>query len=185
MARKNLGAKPYVFPQLVMIIGTYDENGKANAMNAAWGGIAGIDEIIIDLGEHKTTENIMNRKAYTVSIGDAEHVVPCDYVGIVSGKKEPDKVEKAGFTTVKSEFVDAPVINELPLALECELIKVIDGSKYLGRIVNVSADEKILGEDGDVDLSKFMPITYDPAHHGYYKLGEKVGNAFSDGDQLK
>lgn len=185
MARKNLGVKPYVFPQLVLIIGTYDEDGNANAMNAAWGGVAGADEIMIDLGEHKTTDNMLKRNAFTVSIGDEAHMVACDYVGIVSGNEEPDKIKKAGFTTEKSTFVDAPIINELPLTLECELIKVVDGSKYFGRIKNVSADESILGEDGDVDLSKFFPITYDPAHHGYYKLGEKVGNAFNDGNQLK
>ena len=130
--RKDLGAKPYLFPQPVMIIGTYDENGKANAMNAAWGGIVGRNEIIIDLSNHKTTENLLETRAFTVSVADLEHLVPCDYVGIVSGNKEPDKMEKAGFTTTKSKFVNAPVINELPLTLECVLTQVIDGSKYLG-----------------------------------------------------
>ena len=182
--RKNLGAKPYMFPQPVLIIGTYDENGKANAMNAAWGGIVGMKEIIVDLGSHKTTDNIMLKKAFTISIADVEHTVACDYVGIASGRKTANKMEKAGFTTVKSEFVDAPIINELPLALECELIEVINGSKYLGRIVNVSADESILGEDGDVSLEKFFPIIFDTAHSGYYRLGDKVGQAFSDGKQL-
>ena len=159
--RKDLGAKPYLFPQPVMIIGTYDENGKANAMNAAWGGIVGRNEIIIDLSNHKTTENLLETRAFTVSVADLEHLVPCDYVGIVSGNKEPDKMEKAGFTTTKSKFVNAPVINELPLTLECVLTQVIDGSKYLGEIKNVSIDEKILGEDGDIDLNKFVPITMD------------------------
>ena len=163
--RKDLGAKPYLFPQPVMIIGTYDENGKANAMNAAWGGIVGRNEIIIDLSNHKTTENLLETRAFTVSVADLEHLVPCDYVGIVSGNKEPDKMEKAGFTTTKSKFVNAPVINELPLTLECVLTQVIDGSKYLGEIKNVSIDEKILGEDGDIDLNKFVPITYDAAHY--------------------
>ena len=162
--RKDLGAKPYLFPQPVMIIGTYDENGKANAMNAAWGGIVGRNEIIIDLSNHKTTENLLETRAFTVSVADLEHLVPCDYVGIVSGNKEPDKMEKAGFTTTKSKFVNAPVINELPLTLECVLTQVIDGSKYLGEIKNVSIDEKILGEDGDIDLNKFVPLTYDAAH---------------------
>lgn len=183
--RKDLGAKPYLFPQPVMIIGTYDENGKANAMNAAWGGIVGRNEIIIDLSNHKTTENLLETRAFTVSVADLEHLVPCDYVGIVSGNKEPDKMEKAGFTTTKSKFVNAPVINELPLTLECVLTQVIDGSKYLGEIKNVSIDEKILGVDGDIDLNKFVPITYDAAHYGYYRLGKKVGTAFKDGAQLK
>ena len=185
MSRVNLGAKPYLFPQPVMIIGTYDADGKPNAMNAAWGGIVGSDEIIIDLGAHKTTENIELKKAFTISIGDADHVVACDYVGIESGSKVADKMAKTGFTTTKSEFVDAPVINELPLALECELIKVIDSCKYLGRIKNVSADEKILDENGNVSLAKFFPIIFDPSGNGYYKLGEKVGQAWSSGMALK
>lgn len=183
--RKNFGAKPFLYPQPVMIIGTYDENGKANAMNAAWGGIVGSNEIIVDLGSHKTTDNIMKTKAFTVSIADTAHTVSCDYVGVVSANKEPDKMAKAGFTTVKSEFVNAPVINELPLVLECELKQVIDGSKFIGEIKNVSADECILGEDGEIDLDKFHPITYDTVHHGYYELGKRVGNAFEDGIELK
>ena len=182
--KKNLGARPYIFPQPVLIIATYDENGKANAMNAAWGGIVGMNEIIVDLSSHKTTDNLKIKKAFTIGIADVEHTVACDYVGIASGRKVADKMEKAGFTTVKSEFVDAPVINELPLALECELIEVLDGGKYLGKIVNVLADESILGEDGDVSLDKFFPIIFDTAHSGYYRLGEKVGQAFSDGKKL-
>lgn len=183
--RKNFGAKPLLYPQPVMIIGTYDENGKANAMNAAWGGIVGMNEIVVDLGSHKTTDNILKTKAFTVSVADTEHMVACDYVGVVSGNNEPDKMKKAGFTTSKSEFVNAPMINELPLVLECELKQVIDGSKFIGEIKNVSADESILGEDGEVDLDKFHPITYDTVHYGYYELGKRVGNAFKDGMQLK
>lgn len=183
--RKDLGAKPYLFPQPVLIIGTYDEAGNANAMNAAWGGIVGRTEIMVDLSNHKTTENLLKTKAFTVSIADVEHLVACDYVGLVSANTEKDKMKKAGFTTTKSKFVNAPVINELPLTLECELTQVIDGSKYLGEIKNVSVDEKILGSDGDVDLNKFAPITFDTAHYGYYRLGERVGNAFKDGAQLK
>ena len=183
--RKKFGAQPLLFPQPVLIIGTYDENGKANAMNAAWGGIVGRDEIMIDLSHHKTTDNILANRAFTVSAGDVEHMAACDYVGLVSGEKEPKKMEKAGFTTTKSAFVHAPVINELPVTLECELVKVIDGSKYLGRIVNVSVDEKVLGEDGEISLDKFSPITFDTVHRGYYKLGERVGNAFEDGARLK
>ena len=183
--RKDFGAKPYLFPQPVLIIGTYNEDGSANAMNAAWGGIAGADEIIIDLSSHKTTDNILLNKAFTVSVGDVEHLAACDYVGLVSAKNEPRKMEKAGFTTTKSAFVNAPVINELPLTLECVLTKVIDENKYLGEIKNVSVDEKILGEDGEIDLNKFTPITYDPVHHGYYALGERAGSAFQDGAKLK
>lgn len=146
--RKNFGVKTYLYPQPVMIIATYGEDGKPNAMNAAWGGIVGSNEIIFDLGSHKTTDNILKSKAFTVAIGDADHVVECDYVGVVSANKAPDKMEKSGFTATKSEFVNAPIINELPLCLECELIKVIDGNKFLGEIKNVSADEKILDAEG-------------------------------------
>lgn len=183
--RKNFGAKPFLYPQPVMIIGTYDENGNTNAMNAAWGGIVGANEIIVDLGSHKTTDNILKTKAFTVSVADTEHMVSCDYVGVVSANNEPDKMTKAGFTTIKSEFVNAPVINELPLVLECVLKQVVDGSKFIGEIKNVSADESILGEDEEIDLGKLPPITYDPVHHGYYELGNRVGNAFKDGIQLK
>ena len=183
--KKNLGAAPMMFPQPVLIIGTYDEEGKANAMNVAWGGIVGMDKIIIDLSSHKTTDNIMKRGAFTVSMGDKEHVVACDYVGLVSANSEVDKMEKAGFTTTKSEFVDAPVINELPVALECKLIKVIDDNMYLAQIVNVAADESVLSDEGKITLSKFFPITYDTSEFGYYALGERVGTAFKDGAKLK
>lgn len=182
---KKFWGKAVFISQPVMIIGTYDENGKANAMNAAWGGIVGSDEIIVDLGSHKTTDNIMLHKAFTVSVGDVEHMTACDYVGLVSANKEENKMEKAGFTTTESAFVHAPVINELPLTLECELKDVIDGSKFIGRIVNVSIDESVLGDDGELSLEKFSPITYDTVHYGYYRLGEKVGNAFKDGAALK
>lgn len=185
MMRKDFGAKPYLYPQPVLIIGTYDENGKANAMNAAWGGIVGMNELIVDLGSHKTTDNIMANKAFTVSVADVLHMVACDYVGVVSANDEPNKMEKAGFTTTKSNFVNAPIINELPLTLECVVKKVIDGSKIIGEIKNVSMDERILGDDEELDLEKFSPITYDAVHHGYYKLGERVGTAFQDGLSLK
>ena len=182
--RKDFGSKTYLFPQPVMIIGTYDENGNPDAMNAAWGGICGPDEIMVDLGSHKTTDNLAVTKAFTVGIADKEHVVECDYVGMVSGRKEPDKMKKAGFTVQKSRFVNAPVINELPITLECELKEII-GGKYIGKIVNVSADESVLGADGLPDTGKFTPITFDPVHHTYIALGETVGNAFSDGNKIK
>lgn len=182
--RKNFGAKPVLYPMPVMIIGTYDENGNANAMNAAWGGIVGANEIIISLGSHKTTENMKNTNAFTVSIADVEHTTECDYVGIVSANDDSDKMKKAGFSVIKSEFVNAPVINELPLTLECKLKSILDGGLYLGEIVNISADDSILGLDGEVDLNKFKPITFDPIHNGYYALGEKVGTAFSDGKKV-
>jgi len=185
--RKNFGSKPVCYPQPVFIIGTYDESGKPDAMNAAWGGISEENEVSICISEdHKTTENVLLKKAFTVSMGTADQLVACDYVGIVSGKKEPDKVAKAGWTAVKSEFVDAPLFAQLPMAMECELISYDPAScRLVGKIVNVSADESILNEKGVVDPAKLRPITFDPMNNAYLVLGEKVGNAFADGVQLK
>lgn len=184
--RKNFGAKPILYPQPVFIIATYNEDGTANAMNAAWGGISESNEISMCISEnHKTTENVLARKAFTVSMATAEHVVACDYVGIVSGNKEPNKMEKAGFHTVKSEFVDAPIINELPMAVECKLVSYDpETCRMVGEVINVCADESIL-TDGKIDPAKLKPITYDGMNHAYLVLGEKVGNAFSDGAKLK
>ena len=182
--KKSLGVKTYIFPQPVLIIATYDENGQPNAMNAAWGGIANNDEIMICLGTHKTTANLAINQACTIAMGDANHVAACDYVGIVSANNTPDKFAKTGWTTTKSNLVNAPIINELPLTLECTLIKIVDDEKYFFRIENVIADENIL-TDGKIDLNKFQPITYDPAGHGYYTLGAKVGQAFTDGRKIK
>ena len=182
--RKNFGAKPWVYPQPVLMIGTYDENGKPNLMNAAWGGQYGADKVMLCLSSHKTTDNIKLKGAFTVSFATASTVVPCDYVGIVSANSVPDKMEKAGFTAVKSENVDAPVINELPLTLECKLIKFNEDGVVVGQIVNVCADESIL-TDGNVDYKKLDAVIFDPTAAAYIRLGEKVGNAFKDGAKLK
>ena len=185
--RKNFGAKPMCYPMPVYIIGTYGEDGTPNAMNAAWGGISEDTEISICISaDHKTTKNILSRQAFTVSMATAQYVTACDYVGIVSGNKEPNKFAKAGFHATKSEFVDAPLIDELPMALECQLISYDpDSCRLVGRIVNVCADESVLGENGKVDAAKLQPITYDPMNHHYLTLGEKVGQAFHDGLTLK
>lgn len=185
--RKNFGAKAILYPMPVFIIGSYDENGVPDAMNAAWGGISEETEISICVSaEHKTTKNIIARGAFTVSIADAENVAACDYVGIVSGNREPEKIKKTGWHAVKSELVDAPLFDELPMTLECKLISYDEKScRLVGEIVNVCADEKILDENGKVDLSKFSPITYDPIHHTYRKIGDVVGKAFSDGKKIK
>ncbi|MBQ8852924.1 MAG: flavin reductase family protein [Alistipes sp.] len=184
--RKNFGAKSWLYPMPVLIVAAYDENGVANAMNAAWGGIFTDETIGICISEgHKTTKNILQTKAFTVSIGTAEQLTACDYVGIVSGNKEPEKFAKAGFTAVRSEVVNAPIINELPMTLECEMVSYDAESNHLvGRIVNVSADEAIL-TDGKIDYRKLRPITYDPINHHYIELGAIAGNAFSDGKRLK
>ena len=184
--RKNFGSKPYSYPQNVFIVAAYGENDIPNAMNAAWGGISDDEEIMLCLSStHKTVANICERKAFTVGIGDADHVKECDYLGVVSGNDVDDKLEKAGFTVTKSEFVDAPVINELAVALECELISYDPSNgKLFGKIVNVSADEKII-TDGKVDIFKLRPIVFDPFNNTYHVIRDKVGNAFKDGLSLK
>ncbi len=184
--RKNFGVKPWLIPQPVLIIGTYDENGNADAMNAAWGGQYDADLVQICLSEgHKTTKNIKAKGVFTVSFADAAHVAACDYVGMASANDTSDKMEKAGFTVTKSGFVDAPVINELPLALECRLVKINEDGNVIGKIVNVCADESIIGADGNVDITKLRPIVFDPTAHGYFAVGERVGSAFKDGAALK
>ena len=185
--RKNFGPKTICYPMPVFIIGTYNADGTPNAMNAAWGGISEEAEISICVdNSHKTAENLIARKAFTVSMATADTLAACDHVGIVSGNKEPDKFAKAGFHATKSEFVDAPLIDELPMALECEVISYdAETCRLVGRIVNVSADESILGENGKVDVAKLRPITYDSMNHHYLVLGEKVGRAFYDGLALK
>lgn len=184
--RKNFGTKPWFYPLPVLIIGTYDENGKADAMNAAWGGLydSNMVELCLSAG-HKTTKNIKSQKAFTVAFADASHVAACDYVGIVSANNTPDKMEKAGFTVTKSEFVNAPIINELPITLECKFVKTTEDGNIIGEIVNISADESVLDGEGMIDVSKLRPIAFEPVRNGYHVLGEKVGNAFSDGNSLK
>ncbi len=184
--RKNFGAKPILYPMPVLIIGSYDENGIPDAMNAAWGGISETNQISMCLSAgHKTVKNILERGAFTVSMATADQLLACDYVGIVSANKVPNKVEEAGFHTLKSENVDAPLFEELPLALECRLISYDkETCRMVGEIVNVCADESIL-TNGSIDPTKLRPITYDGANHAYYVLGEKVGEAFKDGAAIK
>jgi flavin reductase (DIM6/NTAB) family NADH-FMN oxidoreductase RutF len=171
----------------VLIIAAYGENDVPSAMNAAWGGISDYKEITMDLSKgHKTVKDLRERGAFTVSMGTLPQLVACDYVGVVSGNKVPDKVARAGWHVEKSSFVDAPLIQELPLALECKLISYDEETGILkGEIVNVSADESVLDENGNVDVKKLQPITFDPFNNKYIVLGETVGNAFKDGLQLK
>lgn len=185
--RKNFGAKPCVYPMPVFIIGTYDENGVPDAMNAAWGGITEEKEITICVDStHKTAKNLVKTGAFTVSMATAEYVTACDYVGVVSANDVPDKVERAGFHVLKSEFVNAPLFEELPMALECKVISYDEEScRLIGEIINVSAEECILGENGKVDVAKLRPITYDSMNHSYLVFSEKAGNAFKDGLKLK
>ena len=185
--RKNFGPHPWSYPQPVFIIANYGEDGTPDAMNAAWGGISEEAELSMCLSpEHKTVQNILARKAFTVSMGDAAHVVACDYVGIVSGNDEPDKMAKAGFHVTKSPYVDAPLIDELPMAVECRFVSYDpETCRMVGEIVNISADESILDAQGNIDPAKLRPITFDPVNQTYLVLGEKVGNAFADGLELK
>ena len=184
--RKNFGTKTWLYPMPVLIVGTYDENGTPDAMNAAWGGIYDINQVMVCLAdEHKTTENIKKTGAFTLSFATAKTVIPCDYVGIVSANDEPDKFAKAGFHATKSEYVNAPIIDELPMTLECRLIKFNEDGICVGEIVNVSADEAILDEKGRVDTKKLDPIIYDSVTHAYWNFGSKVGQAFSDGKKIK
>ena len=184
--RKNFGTKSWFYPLPVLIIGTYNPDGSTDAMNAAWGGLYSSDKVVLCLSAgHRTTANIKAKGAFTISFADAAHVVASDYVGIVSANKEPKKMEKSGLHTTKSEFVDAPLIDELPVTLGCKLLKVNEDGNIIGQIVNVSVDEAVLGEDGGIDFSRFSPIAFEPAHSAYHVLGEKVGNAFHDGAELE
>ena len=186
MKRKNFGAKTYLYPQPVFIIGSYDENQVPDAMNAAWGGICDYEKIFLCLSaEHKTVKNILKRKAFSVSMDNTANMVACDYVGIVSANDVLDKVKQAGWTTTKSEFVDAPIINELPLTLEFEMESFDEKTDIMiGKIINVSADESIL-TDGKIDVDKLQPLTYDAVHHHYIQLGKIVGKAFQEGLKIK
>ena len=170
----------------VLIVGTYDENNTPNAMNAAWGGIYDTNQVMVCLADdHKTTENIKKTGAFTVSFATAKTVVPCDYVGLVSANDVPDKFARAGFHAIKSEYVNAPVIEELPMTVECRLLKFNEDGICIGEIVNVSADDSILDENGKVDAKRLAPIVYDSVTHAYWSLGEKVGKAFFDGKKIK
>lgn len=185
--RKNFGAKAWTYPQPVFIIATYDENGNPDAMNAAWGGIDYDDRINLCLSAgHKTVANILANNAFTVSMADVDHYIACDYVGCVSANRVPDKFARAGFHATRSEFVNAPLIDELPMAVECTLISYDPETYHLvGKIINVCADERILDDEGRIDPARLRPVTFDPVNNAYLAIGEKVGNAFSDGLTLK
>ena len=185
MSRINLGAKPYSTPQPVWILAAYDENGVANAMNAAGGGLSEMNEVSVCLTpSHKTCKNFIKTGALTISMADLEHVAACDYVGIVSGDKVEDKLAKCGLTVTKSELVNAPIINELAICLECKVKEFNTETCILkAEIVNVSVDESVL-TDGKVDLAKVKPIAFDPFTNSYNVLGEKVADAWGAGKKF-
>lgn len=186
---KSFGPKAWVLPQPVLIIGTYDQNGKPNAMNAAWGGQWDNHEIMISMGSHQTTDNLNACGEFTVAFATKYTLVAADYVGIVSGKNEPSKIEKTGWNVVPSENVKAPVFTDFPMTLECrikeKLYESATGYYIIAEIVNILVDEKYLAEDGKPDVEKMGLITFDPCHMNYIALGQKAGNAFIDGKGIK
>lgn len=184
--RKNLSDLAF-YPLPVLMLGTYDEHGTPNLMNAAWGGMCSARHVAVNISRrHKTTDNILLKRAFTLSFANEAHRIEADYVGLVSGKDE-NKIEKAGLHPVKSEFVDAPLFEEFPLTLECKVVEVSDSLglvRVVGEVVNLSAHESILGEDGLPDADKLQPLCYDRAHKDYRALGPVVGKAYSDGKKL-
>lgn len=186
--KKNLGVVQAVYPMPVLMVAAYDENGKVNVMNAAWGMICNEDRIALFIDEdHKTTQNLLKTKAFTVSIADRDHMEAADFFGIASGNTMPDKFERTGYTAVQSEFVNAPVIDEFPVVMECELAEVAETESFyciVGRIINTAAEEKVLSENGKVDPSKLQALIFDQFQHGYYVSGEQVGKAWNAGAGL-
>lgn len=186
--RKKLNITEGIFPMPVLMVATYNEDGSVNVMNAAWGTMQERGTVALNLTEtHKTVKNIQARGAFTVSIADAEHIIEADYFGVESGNKISNKFDNSGLTANKSEIVDAPIINEFPLCLECEFVEYQSGEYgcgVIGKVVNVTADESVMVDD-KIDMSLVNAIAFDPYTHGYYKVTERVGEAFKDGLQLK
>ncbi len=187
--KRDLGPRPFIYPLPVLIVGTYGEDGTPDAMNVAYGGILNAARLQINIGvRHKTSDNIKLKKEFTVGIADRANLIPADYVGIVSGHDASDKIAKSGWTVVRSENVDAPVFEELPITLECRVEEINQYDKTLrivAEIVNVIADEAILDEDGNVDADRLQAISYDPSTQNYRILGKTVGQAFADGKALE
>ena len=185
---KNFTPKPWIVPQPVLIIGTYDKNGKPNAMNAAWGGTWDMKEVAISLSSHATTDNLDLHGEFTLTFATVDTMIASDFVGIVSARKDPDKIAKTGWNVVKAEHVNAPVFTDFPLTMECKVKETLNRDKagymLIGEVVNIVCDEKYLAADGQPDVEKMNLICYDPVHYGYIQLGKKVGQAFSDGKKL-
>lgn len=188
--KKDLGAIPAVFPMPVLMVAAYDENGVPCVMNAAWGTICDMDKIALIISEgHKTTKNIKVSKAFTVALADKEHMAEADFFGIATGNKMPDKFEKSGCHTEKSKFVNAPVVTEFPVTMECELAEIVETDNLyavIGSIKNVCADEAVLDENGRINPEKLNALIFDQFQHGYYVAGERVGKAWNAGrDMMK
>ena len=185
---KDLGSLPAGFPMPVLMVGTYCEDGRVDVMNVAWGGICGMDKIALNLAaDRKTLANIQARKAFTVALADEAHIKEADFFGISSGNKMPDKFERSGLHAEKSAHVDAPVIQEFPLTMECKLEEVRDcfgEMRVVGTIVNVRADEKVLDEKGKVDAGKLNAVMFDQFRMTYYSVGEQIAKAWNAGAEL-
>ena len=188
MAKKALGAIPAVFPMPVLMVAAYDKNGKVNVMNAAWGMMSDMDKITLFIdANHKTTKNLKETGAFTVSIADVDHMDVADFFGIATGNKMADKFERTGYSAVKSDFVNAPIIEEFPVVMECELQEEIDTDTFhaiIGKIKNTSANEEVLAENGKIDPAKVKALIFDQFQNGYYTVGEKVGQAWNAGAKL-
>ena len=186
--QKDLGVKDYVFPMPVLMIATYCDDGTVDVMNMAWGGICDHDKVALNISEsHKTAENIKKRMAFTLSIADIPHLQAADFFGIASGNKMADKFARSGLHAVKSEKVDAPVVEEFPLTLECRVMEYHHtdyGFRVVGEIINVLAEESVLDEKGKVDPKRLNAFVFDTFQSGYYAIGEKVGQAWSSGKDL-
>lgn len=186
--KKNIGVVPAVYPMPVLMVAAYDANKKVNVMNVAWGQICDMDKIILFIGEGKKTWlNIQESKAFTVALADEAHVDVADFFGIASGNKINDKFERTGYHAVKSDKVNAPIIEEFPVAMECELLEFLETehvSGIVGKIVNVKAEEAVLSENGKVDPKKLQALMFDQFQHGYYTTGEKVATAWNAGAGL-
>ena len=186
--KKDLGVKPYLFPMPVLMISTYGEDGTVDVMNMAWGGVCASNMVALNIDEdHKTSENIKKRGAFTLSVADIPHIEAADFFGIASGNKMADKFERSGLHAVRSEKVDAPVVEEFPLTLECRVVECQQtayGFRVLGEIVGTLAEESVLDEKGKVDPTKLNAFVFDPFQSGYYAIGEKVGQAWNTGAKL-
>lgn len=186
--KKDLGVQPAIYPMPVLMIATYNDDDSVDVMNMAWGGICARDMVALNISRgHKTTKNIEQRGAFTLSIADVAHLDESDYFGIASGNKVADKFERTGMTTTKSTRVDAPVVDQYPITLECSVVEMQEqpyGLRVLGKIENVLADEAVLDEEGKVDPAKLGAFAFDQFQSGYYTLGEKVGQAWDSGKRL-
>ena len=186
--KKELGVKPYVFPMPVLMIATYGADGKVDVLNMAWGGVCAENMVALNIDEdHKTSENIKARGAFTLSVADIPHIEAADFFGIASGNRMEDKFERSGLHAVKSGKVDAPVVEEFPLTLECKVVEcqhTAYGFRVLGEIVGVLAEENVLDEKGRVDPTRLNALVFDQGQAGYYPIGEKVGQAWKTGASL-